>query len=381
MLTENNFLHTNKGNFMKNNTMSDEKIAFNKKQSEINKDSQVSCCLWGDQDGDNCSGKIISAHSIQRGKILESIAENGKVSYLTLDTTNDLTKINPAFKLEGIKKFSTFFGFCGKHDKDIFQPIEDRIFNGEKDQLNRYAYRAVCKELHAQMVSLKKNELLLGNDINGKCPPHFLLFYPDIQSGKVVVPDFIRELKEKEIMMEKLREKVKGIELNIQELSMLENHLKSVIKNQDNSLIEHKLYTFDYNIPIACSSVFFQYIDPLGKVILSENDTESLGDISDCKRTILNIFPENGKTYVIFSVIKTNNKVIKFIDDLFMDKDNFDWKLSHIILNHIENIAFNPSYIDGFSDDEKNEILAMFFHNVNNPLSYHKSSISLFRKQ
>ena len=365
---------------MKNNTISDDKIAFNKQQSKINKDSQVSCCLWGGQDDDNCSENIISAHSIQRGKILESIAENGKVLYLTLNTTNDLTEINPTFKLEGIKKFSTFFGLCGKHDKDIFQPIEDKIFNGDEDQLNRYAYRAVCKELHAQMVSLKKNKLLLGNDINGKCPLHFL-FYQNIEPGEVIVPDFIRELINKEIIMEELRKRIKGIELNIQELSMLENHLKSIIKNQNNSLIEHRLYTFDYTIPIACSSVFFQYKDPLGKVILSENDTKILSDgISDCKQTTLNIFPENGKTYVIFSVIGTNDKVIKFIDDLFLDEDNFNYKLSHIILNHVENIAFKPSYIDGFSDDEKNEILKMFFHNLNTPLSYHKSSISLFRK-
>lgn len=331
---------------MSKNQISNEKIEFNKRQSEINKQSQFKCCFWGGQQND-CSDNIISAHSIQRGKILNFISENGMIYYLTAEPSDNLSEFKPTFKQEGIKKFSTFSGFCGKHDKEVFQPIEDKCFECTEEQLNLYAYRAISKELYVQESSLIKNKLLLE---------------------KVVCPEYIKQ-------------KINGIEQNIKDLSLLEGHLKNVIKNQELSLIEHQTYIFDYDIPIACSSVFFLYKGPSGESILSETDTAMEANIVDnCKNTILNVFPENGKTYVIFSTIKTNDKVIKFINNLLSDNGNIEWELSHIILNHIENIAFRPSYIDSFSDKEKNEILNLFFHNLSMPLSMKKSSISLFKK-
>ena len=334
---------------MSKNHISNEKIEFNKRQSEIKKQSQFKCCFWGEQQKD-CSDDIISAHSIQRGKILDSIAEEGMVSYLTADPSNDLSEISPTFELEGIRKFSTFYGFCGKHDKEVFQPIEDKNFEGTEEQLNIYAYRAISKELYAQKLSLKKNEILVDT------------------------------IKKEQVSLNDIKQAIKGIEQNIKDLSLLEGHLKNVIKNQESNLIKHQTYIFDYYIPIACSGVFFLYIGPSGESILNPSETvmEAI-TVDNCKNTILNVFPENGKTYVIFSTIKTNDKVINFVNNLLSDNDNINWKLSHVILNHIENIAFRPSYIDTFSDKEKDEILNLFFHNVLEPLRAQKSSNSLFK--
>lgn len=83
---------------------------------------------------------------------------------------------------------------------------------------------------------------------------------------------------------------------------------------------------------------------------------------------------------MIFSTIKNNKKVVKFIDKLISDNDDIDWMLSHVILNHIENIAFRPSYIQSFSNEEKDEILNLFFHNLRNTVSIQKSSVSIFKK-
>ncbi|WP_303820006.1 hypothetical protein [Actinobacillus minor] len=342
---------------MSKNHISNEKIEFNKHQSEIKKQSQFKCCFWGEQHKD-CSDDIISAHSIQRGKILDSIAEEGMVSYLTADPSNDLSEISPTFELEGIRKFSTFYGFCGKHDKEVFQPIEDKSFEGTEEQLNLYAYRAISKELYAQEISLRKNKLLLGDVINENCPPHYLLTYPSILSGNIVVPEYIKEDIKQKVQEESIRQRIKNIEQNIKGLSLLEGYLKNVIKNQESSLIKHQTYIFDYDIPIACSGVFFLYIGPSGESILNQSETvmEAI-TVDNCKNTILNVFPENGKTYVIFSTIKTNDKVINFVNNLLSDNDNINWKLSHVILNHIENIAFRPSYIDTFSDKETRSTL------------------------
>lgn len=242
---------------MSKNQISNEKIEFNKRQSEINKQSQFKCCFWGGQQND-CSDNIISAHSIQRGKILNFISENGMIYYLTAEPSDNLSEFKPTFKQEGIKKFSTFSGFCGKHDKEVFQPIEDKCFECTEEQLNLYAYRAISKELYVQKSSLIKNKLLLE---------------------KVVCPEYIKQ-------------KINGIEQNIKDLSLLEGHLKNVIKNQELSLIEHQTYIFDYDIPIACSSVFFLYKGPSGESILSETDTAM--EAKTCKNpTALQTLPTN----------------------------------------------------------------------------------------
>jgi hypothetical protein len=48
--------------------------------------------------------------------------------------------------LKGIANTSVFNGFCSKHDKNLFAPIEDEPFICKPDQLFLHAYRAVAKE-------------------------------------------------------------------------------------------------------------------------------------------------------------------------------------------------------------------------------------------
>ncbi|MDF6002615.1 hypothetical protein P4050_35515 [Pseudomonas aeruginosa] len=138
--------------------MNPEQIEFNKLLGQNQREAGIKACLRVGDEQLKCSGKIIHAHSIQRGKILESIADvsgenEGKIYHLGFAPAEDMQSMQPEFKLQGIKKFSTFTGFCGGHDKAIFQPIEDVAFSATTKQLNIYAYRAAAKELHSTLES------------------------------------------------------------------------------------------------------------------------------------------------------------------------------------------------------------------------------------
>ncbi|HDR1386207.1 TPA: hypothetical protein QB229_002215, partial [Pasteurella multocida] len=285
---------------MNKKSLSEEQINFNQAQGKLARKTSVKCCFWEDDENDECSDKIISAHSIQRGKILEKISDNGEVYHLSAFPNDDLSKMEVIFRKEGIKKFSTFSGFCGKHDKEVFQNIEDSSFSSKESQMHTYAYRAVTKELHAQMVSKNKMKELLGDKLDGECPLHFLLM-PIEES----LPSYIKEKIQKEIALHKIRCRYKQSDLNIKELNSIANHLKSVILDKEQSLITHILYAFEQEYPIACSSVFIQYHDLDGNKILSCTQSDSLEN----KSTILNIFPENGKTYIIFSIFKEHTEL------------------------------------------------------------------------
>ena len=70
--------------------MNPEQIEFNKLLSQNQKKASIKACLRAGDDKLKCSGKIIHAHSIQRGKILESIADisgenEGKIYHLGLE--------------------------------------------------------------------------------------------------------------------------------------------------------------------------------------------------------------------------------------------------------------------------------------------------------
>ena len=176
--------------------MNKEQIELNKTFGQNQKDASVKGCLRGGDEQTGCSGKIVQAHSIQRGKILASIADgsSGKVYYLGLALGDDTASMIPEFKLEGIKKFSTFSGFCGRHDKIIFQPIEDMAFTATAKQKDIYAYRAAAKELHANLRSKRLCEVQLGDKLDvDDFPPHFQLTLPQILDGHMGVPSFIKK--------------------------------------------------------------------------------------------------------------------------------------------------------------------------------------------
>ena len=85
-----------------------------------------------------CSSNFIYSHSIQNSKVLKKIADNGHL--YSPQPRSDLQI--PIMYDWGRSKASVFTGFCGYHDKTLFQPIEDQDFTGTKEQVFLYTYRA-----------------------------------------------------------------------------------------------------------------------------------------------------------------------------------------------------------------------------------------------
>jgi hypothetical protein len=92
-----------------------------------------------------CHGPVIDSHTIQRKGALGKITStNNHVSHLELSSESGL------FEVEEIswKKASTFPGYCGKHDSQLFEPLERMPFSGSHEQCVLQAYRVTCNELY-----------------------------------------------------------------------------------------------------------------------------------------------------------------------------------------------------------------------------------------
>jgi hypothetical protein len=87
---------------------------------------------------------IIAAHSIQKGGQLNLIAEGGHVYKLSVDTIQSQTVIHA--KKIGVKKVSTFNGFCKHHDNQLFKVIDEIPIKPSNHQIGLYAYRSLCRE-------------------------------------------------------------------------------------------------------------------------------------------------------------------------------------------------------------------------------------------
>lgn len=123
---------------------------------DLRKQARFKECIHPDKR--SCSERIIGAHSIQNNKILSRISDNGIV-YMPCP------KPDLSFELQkeyGRKEATVFTGFCGHHDKTVFQPIEDNDFAGTNEQVFLYIYRAFALEYHRKQEALRIEKLLFS---------------------------------------------------------------------------------------------------------------------------------------------------------------------------------------------------------------------------
>lgn len=328
----------------------DIEIEFNKYHSKLRNDSKIKKCVISDISGtETCSGEIVKAHSIQKGKILSSIAESGEViSIQKVEISKN--NIQMVFSKVGINKFSTFTGFCQKHDKEIFKKIEDSDFIKSDEQMLIYAFRCVAKEYLTKQESFNMN-LKLNNGIRESRTDNL---YFDIQ-----------ELK-----------------------AFLQFMSKNIMENGSHkyNCLTHYCYTLNENYPIVCNSVFNLHIDDNYCPIFSKNELSKIEEkpqnISHTPLIMLNIFPENGKTYILVSHSLGMKNKFSFLKKLFKsNKKVITQYFSNILISNCENIAFSPSYIlNSFSENERKSILQYYNNNIIFRAYDKNFPVNLFRK-
>ncbi len=137
----------------------------------------------------NCSKKITRCHSIQR-KILDKISFRGKV--ISFDARNSY--LTRSFEEIGIKKSSTFFGFCNYHDNSIFSEIENKDYEATIEQDFLFAYRACAKEYADQNTALQVQEKMLKDKKRLK-KEHIPIIKANVELCKFVINNLSDQLE------------------------------------------------------------------------------------------------------------------------------------------------------------------------------------------
>ena len=328
---------------------------FKKILSKLKKDSEVVECIWKDEN--ECEGKIITAHSIQNNRFLNKISENGDIYYFSPQITKD-DELVSEFEKKGRKTFSTFRGFCQKHDKELFQAIEDHKYVGSDEQKFLFAFRAFAKEYHSKKQGIISYENLINMIINtsGEIESkneRLFLCYQMLEYEKITVDILKREL---EFFKKEIKKKTfQGI------------YTKEIILSKE--------------YPIVCNSLLLPYLNSEFEECFLEEETEKIqnGDLNP--GIYLNIFPEDGKTYVLISCLEKYKELLKKFYSPLEKKENILNQISNIILMYAENTGFSPKYIkEFFVEQEIEKINEIFMENLRDPYFSLKKSINLFRE-
>ena len=281
-------------------------IEFNKLLSNLYKKCRFKGCVFPDKS--NCSKKPIKAHSIQKNKILKHISINGMV------ISGDIQKtlFTQEFEEVGINSASVFFGFCNYHDTSIFSEIENQDYIENQEQNFLYAYRACALEY---VKKIEASCLYKG----------ILKRYKNTQ---------------KEIYLKNM---VSGANLGLVDLTeILDDFSNELIKQRDirnYNIIYTQRFALQYEALIAVNSFFYIQYDFEGNLI---NDLSNPSKIP--APIFLNVFPQNGKTIILFSCLSKDQDIYRNILSNLENISNsrIEYFFSNLIINHCENLFMSP---------------------------------------
>lgn len=275
-----------------------------------------------------CEGGVIKAHTVSRGPNLSKIAENGHV----LHYAPDVQKLNKnggklSVKKVGIKDASVFYGFCGKHDRELFSCIENEPFTGRPEQCLAVAYRTMSRELYGKDASAHLRETLRGAD-----------------KGMLPFEQFI---------VQKTLDNINtGNEAARREAKVTHDVLTSALVDNQPKTIGSYVFEFEAPLPFMFAGAWSPYTDFYGKKLQNGYSDELLQQI------FVSSFAGDIRALVCISWRDIDGAPGKVIAEQIkaLPADQQASALFQIVTKHVENIFFNPSWYQGLGDKQKEHL-------------------------
>ena len=235
------------------------------------------------------------------------------------------------FKLQkeyGRKEASVFTGFCGFHDKTVFQSIEDNDFNGSKEQIFLYIYRAFALEFHRKQEVVNMEQIMFSNK-------------PSI----VNIPGLMKDGKT-------------GFAMSVNDYLEEKAIFDNALLNSQYDVLTSFVWTFDGFSNFAATGGEAPSLD-----FESNKIQDLLNPNIPVRHIYISVFPENNKTYAIIAWLKQFDNVFSSIGKKLneiseSEKRNY---INNTLPMITENIAIKPSSWDALPEHSKEEFSMIFF--------------------
>lgn len=310
------------------NREQEEKYSFPRLAAELKSKAQHKECLHPKASKNNCSNRIIAAHTIQKAGPLKHITDSSNhVCVFRLNQNNgnfEKTRI-------GWGIASTFQGFCSTHDKELFTCIEDKEFLSTKEQCFTVGYRSYAME-YFKKISVNKGLSFLVDKIDrGFNPTYQQLIQKDFSTMGKGFQHGIADFK-----------------------TTLDLYTKQFVLN-DFSPFSALVFKFSGALNIVVSGCFSPEFSIDGTRLQHLNDrTPFIENIS------INSIVTNDAHLIVFSWPKEFLSCQKFADSLQEVKDvMLSTYLIELMFNYIENTYFNEEWFDGLLKEKQLRLMEL----------------------
>lgn len=289
--------------------------------------SRKECCAFDVGLGE-CSGGVIAAHTVSCGPNLSKIADDGHVLHYSAsipDMNRNGRKLS--IKKIGIRNASVFYGFCAKHDRELFSCIENETFEGRADQCLAIGYRTLSRELYAKDALSHMRETLRGADKG-------------------------YDLSEQVVLQSILNEIHYGNELARRELQVTHDVLTEALVRSSPERVKSMIFEFSGGLPFMFSGAWTPFTDLYGKPLQMEHTDRVLDQV------LLSSFSGVTGGMICFSWLNKEDApgeaIAEQIDQLPLDQQASS--CLQLVVKHVENVFFNPAWFDGLSIDLREQL-------------------------
>lgn len=267
-------------------------------------------CLFPNQT--TCCKEIIRSHTIQKKRSLERIAKDGHVYGYSVGKKLDPASSPLSIQKISINKASTFYGFCKKHDNELFQVIDNFDYTPSKQKAFLLTYRTLIHELYTKyaVTEIKSitNEILNDTYLSG------------VEKGLLNLAD--------------------------DAYNMFNKLMKKDYVSLQYFTIELKTFP-----EVMVSGIFMPEYDYFKRQI------QDLGEIEKASWLALNIFADSSKGIISFTW-QEDPIIEKFLVSLIKSSDMIN-KIIELAFTNIENLFFSLEWWDKLSTIKKSRIEKM----------------------
>jgi hypothetical protein len=311
------------------------------------KELQRRYCSHADATGQPCDGKIVKAHTIQKSGGLEAIARDGHVYFLSTPR-----RLNPERKpgelvprLVGIGQASVFPGFCAKHDRELFLPIEGKHCTIGPAEALLFSYRTSCLEAHYKQALLAVSDCFFRFDEGAP----------------------VKNQEKSQNLAHNVRRFVRRAEADTHSQKKA---YQARLEAQDFVGFAYSWTRFDGLLPVACSGAFLPDNDlmgtPLQRIPYGKKVFEAV---------TLNITSFAGQSIIVFGWIGANEgPAARFVQSFDALDDRIKAAAAtRLALEYLENSYISPNWWEALSEPDKRSLIS---HDGTNGVGQRPSAIT-----
>lgn len=279
---------------------------------------------------DECDGGIIDAHSVQRRGGLSRIARDDHVLIFTprdpFSVVDERGRIFP--RTVGVRRATTFRGFCAKHDNETFRPIDDQNLQPTLEQLNLLAYRAFAYEYSAKV-------RVLAMLANTRAPDRRLPMSVEVERQA------------------RLGAMQTGFARGVDDLTVYKAKFDSLLVEQTWDLMTHVVFSLDFLPPMLVAGTTHPEFDFNGEA-LQDLETAELPEA-----LFVSVVPDDEAGGVValswFSEHSAPRRLVESMVSLG-DSEIPD-ALLRFVFTSFENVPISPVFWDSLSSEARDSLV------------------------